>query len=239
MATIGDKDQQASYGIKGAAAGDDKEGGNSHTTVIIGSAVGGGVAVVAIIAILIFCLFKKRRAKSRRGSGSSAAINSFPGPEKTYRNSTISEGTNALATPGTNASTSPSDHHDGRRQAAQAPGFGYMSNGSAAAPPYNSPKPPPFASFSGQHQYQQVAQTSEPVEMPADYTAGPTQRYSELPAEATQSQTLQQPVEMESPMVSPYLSPKPSPRVPQSPLAQGERPTTAGSTHAANLGPSR
>jgi hypothetical protein len=237
MATIGDKDQQASYGIKGSTSGDDKDGGSSHTTAIIGGAVGGGVAVVAIIAVLLFCLFKKRRSKSRRGSGSSAVNNGFPGPEKTHRNSAISEGTNTHATPGTNATISPSGHHDGRRQAAQAPGFGNMSNGSPAPPLYDSPKPPPFASFGGQHQYQQIAQTSEPVEMPAEYTAGPVQRYSELPAEATQMH-VQQPVEMESPMMSPYISPKPSPRIPQSPLAHGERPRTADTAHGASLGPS-
>ncbi|KAJ4305054.1 hypothetical protein N0V90_000584 [Kalmusia sp. IMI 367209] len=93
---------------------------------------------------------------------------------------------------------------------------------SEAPPMYDSPKPPhslfPAAAF-GQHQYTQVAQ-STPQELPADFTAGPVQRYSELPAEAHAVQVNQAPVEMESPVPSPrpLFSPLSPPR---SPLAHG------------------
>lgn len=236
MATIGDKDQQASYRVDGTRSGGDGNGGHSHTGVIVGSAVGGGVAIVAIVAILVFCLFRKRRAKSRRGSTPSAPKHGFPAPEKTsYRNSTVSEGTSPTARPGIDPSLSPSDRYDGRRQTAQTHGQGTTSNDSTALPLYSSPKPPPFAAFGGQHQYQQIAQTNEPVEMPTDYHGDSSQRYSELPAEVSQTQFKQQPVEMESPMMSPYTSPRPSPRVPQSPLS-GERPRTADTTYRVSMG---
>ncbi|KAF1978474.1 hypothetical protein BU23DRAFT_549906 [Bimuria novae-zelandiae CBS 107.79] len=227
-ATLDTQNQQLAYTGKGASS-DEKDGGSSNTGAIIGGAVGGGVAVVAIIAILIFCLFKKRRARKQKVAARPVATEGpgLPTSEKTeYRHSTMSEGTMPLTTPG--ASMSPSEH--GRRQ--DANGLEIMSNGTSAPPLYQSPKQP-FAAQFGQHQYQQVGTNDiEPVEMPADSSMGPTQRYSELPAEASNKA----PVEMESPMMSPYLSPKPSPRVPQSPLSQDGRPRTADRTYRVSMG---
>ncbi|KAJ4349716.1 uncharacterized protein N0V89_008333 [Didymosphaeria variabile] len=214
---------QQAYSANGTTGEAEAEGGHSHTGVIVGAAVGGGVAVVAIIAILIFCLFKKRRARSRSAPPSSQAP--FPSPEKTeYRHSVISEGTNTLS-PG-----------------APQRGLGILSDGTAAPPLYNSPKPPPFAAF-GQHQYTPVAQTGEPQELPVDYTAGSSQRYSELPAEVTSSSPglRQAPAELESPMISPqpFGSPRPSPRS-QGPSrlgdGEGERPRTADTTYKVSMG---
>ncbi|OAG08160.1 uncharacterized protein CC84DRAFT_1257071 [Paraphaeosphaeria sporulosa] len=227
---------QQAYSIDGKTGLDNSSGGSSHTGVIVGAVVG-GVAVVAIIALLVFCLFKKRRnAKIDARPASSSSRAAFPGQgEKTeYRHSAYDEGTNTTSTlsPATPASAhmhpprGPHDHALG------------ISNASLAPPLYNSPKPPPFAAF-GQHQYAPVAQSSEPQELPADFTAGGTQRYSELPAEG--AHPMRAPAELESPMVSPqpFASPRQSPKVPQSSRAgegTGERPGTADTTYRVSLG---
>lgn len=215
-AVLGNQNQQLGWSSNGTDSSDEGAA-HSHTGVIVGASVG-GVAALTIVAILVYCLLKKRRTRSRRGSASS--LNAFPGPEKTsHRQSTISEGTNAR-TPAGGWSTSPSDHNEATTDSI-----------------YNSPKPPPFAAFGGQYQYQQIARTSnEPVEMPGDFaTGGVSQRYSEFPAEAN-SQIRQPPVEMESPMISPYTSPRPSPRMPNSGPQADERPRTADTTYRVSMG---
>lgn len=215
---------QQAYSIDGTSGSDEPPSKSSHTGVIAGAAVGGGVAVIAIIALLIFCLFKKRRSAKNdnaRPTSSSSRV-AFPGREKThYRHSAYDEGTPTNTfTPATHAT----------------------SNAHPAPPLYNSPQPPPFAAF-GTHQYAPVAQTNEPQELPADFSTGSTQRYSELPAEAA-AHGFRQPAELESPMVSPqpFGSARQSPRVPQSQAqvsrgaeGSGERPGTGDPTYRGSM----
>lgn len=222
---------QQAYSINSTTGSEDAKSGSSHTSVIIGAAVGGGVAVVAIIALLVFCLFKKRRAaKDNTASPTSSTRGAVDSGEKTeYRHSAYDEGTNtaSILSPATPASAYTRPHDQ-----THAPAHG-ISNAPPAPPMYNSPKPPPFAAF-GQHQYAPVAQSNELQELPADFTAGNTQRYSELPTEG--SQTMRAPAELESPMLNQqsFASPRQSPSVPQS--AAGERPSTADTTYRVSMG---
>jgi len=183
-----------------------KEGGKSNTAVIAGAAAGGAVVVVAIIAILIFCLCKKKRAKKARHESvpsSADGAAAFAAKEKNaYRGSTVPDGMSFTPPHPILFFSSV---------------LVYLLTCNTAPPMYSSPVPntntfslSPAAAYGG---YQQVAQSPAPQELPADFTQGSSQSYSELPSDGPSIA----PAELESPVPSPRRT-QPPKRV-RSPLS--------------------
>lgn len=185
---------------------DDSSSGKTSTGAIVGGVVG-GVVVIIIIAIIAFVVFRRRRNNKKTTDGNMGAAAMMPMMNNNSNSDDHNNNHNSNEKSDNNATLT---HYGG-----QSPPPTY------SAPIQNSYQTTPHGK--GHESYHQYAShANEPQELPTETVSSNPNRYSELPADASNNGVNRRyselpagaagpagPSELESPYTTPYVTPAP------------------------------